>query len=777
MTNIQDGHSGGNSSTPPGREQRNIDLNDHPAHLFVIVDGERRGISPQDLELDGFTGTLQESFLDAHQPILFVLSELPRWDHLARWTVLRFITALSCPCSFRIVENGQDFQNLLDALLAMMDQGLDPEHFERVRRAAVEATAFVYPGAPTIACNRIADRLQELNIRGRHFDNLLRECRAAIRAIQGQDGNDQETSYLIDVLADAPVPENTVVPPGWRVSEAGVAMITSNTDDALLACPLVICGRRVDREDGTEWGELAWFRDGSWKRRIVPRALIATARTLVDLADFGLPVNGHNAKEVVRYLADFENANIEIMPREQVTRKMGHQGNHGEDGFLWGRQLITADGTGTELGGALSRITFRGGDDGEEQLVDGFHASGCLEGWMEGMRILQQFPRVRLAVYASLSTVLLAVLDTFNYVLSYSGTTSQGKTTALRIAASCWGRPNEGLPRAAIGTWDSSRVWIERASTVQCDHPLVLDDTKRARRVEDISQTIYDVTSGRGRGRGSVNGIRGTGTFHTVLIASGEAPITSFTRDGGTRARVLELWGSPFGEATTGTGTIVTDLNQVVMENYGHVGPQFAQYIVNSRTQWPTWQVAYRSLRQEYAEMAAGNSVAVRMAAHFAILDLTQALAAAAVCVPWSSSDLITDLWPTLIAETAEADQATAALRHVWSWAVSNSGAFWSQRPSAPPGAPNGGWAGRWEKGGDWDFVGFIRGKIVQILRDGEFEPEPILRTWRNREWLRMSPGRLWYRTRVDRSPDDLVAIQREVIDELVGADGESSSG
>jgi uncharacterized protein (DUF927 family) len=35
---------------------------------------------------------------------------------------------------------------------------------------------------------------------------------------------------------------------------------------------------------------------------------------------------------------------------------------------------------------------------------------------------------------------------------------------------------------------------------VENDLPLILDDTKRARRPEDIAQTIYDVTSGRSRG-------------------------------------------------------------------------------------------------------------------------------------------------------------------------------------------------------------------------------------------------------------------------------------
>ena len=53
------------------------------------------------------------------------------------------------------------------------------------------------------------------------------------------------------------------------------------------------------------------------------------------------------------------------------------------------------------------------------------------------------------------------------------------------------------------------------------------------------------------RGRGSPQGVQRTTRAHGVLLSTGEAPATSFTNDGGTRARTLCLWGSPFGGAGT----------------------------------------------------------------------------------------------------------------------------------------------------------------------------------------------------------------------------------
>src|SRR5262249_9142027 len=150
----------------------------------------------------------------------------------------------------------------------------------------------------------------------------------------------------------------------------------------------------------------------------------------------------------------------------------------------------------------------------------------------------------------------------------FSGPTSQGKTTTLRLAASCWGCPDETQQSAALGTWDSTRVWIERHSNVLHNIPLILDDTKRARR-NQVGQTLYDVANGRGRGRGSVKGTQASGTWQTLLISSGEAPITSFTEDGGTRARVLVVWGSPFGGNDDATAQTVQGVSETICENFG----------------------------------------------------------------------------------------------------------------------------------------------------------------------------------------------------------------
>ncbi len=785
MTSLPSSPGEGNG---PSSRTRHIDLSERPPSVVIIIGDQRIPVHPSELDIDQHAEQLSERLHQASSDPEFILSELFRWTESECWVIFQFIARITRSYVVKTNENGECFANLFDAMLSILEGDECVERCEFARRVAVLAAATVHPTALPSACSRIVSRLQALRVRGTRHTSLLREAQTAARAFHQQTrggGNEQEQErYLSELFPDAPLPPTLITPDRWGVAADGVRELRSASDEPVIAHPVMISRRLVDIVEGTEWLELLWWRDGRWQMRVVPRALVATPRTLTELADFGLPINSHNAKAVVRFLADFENANLSSLPLQQVSRRMGWHQYQGRRCFLWGRSLLThgeinvtsSDDEGEFFSDPSDAIIFRGGDQGEEQIVDGFSANGDFTVWFEAVRPLAQFPRVRFAINAALCPILLDVLDSPNFIVSFSGPTSQGKSTTLRVAASCWGQPDERSAQAAIGTWDATRVWRERAASVECDLPLILDDTKRARQFDDISQTIYDVVSGRGRGRGSLEGLRSSDAFRTVLISSGESPLTHATQAGGAYARVLELWGSPFDAATSETANLVTFLNESVCQNYGHAGPRFAQFLVNNQDHRGSWRERYQQLRREYEARASDNSVALRMAAHFAVLDLTVHLAAEAGCVPWPADALIQDLWPVLIAETADADQAAAALRYVWSWACANRETFRNSRESSGDRQPPHGWSGRWDaRGGDWTFVGFYQNRIHEVLQSGGFESNAILRTWRTRGWMRTSPDRPWLRSRVGDGLDDLAAIERQAIEEVLGGTVEES--
>jgi putative DNA primase/helicase len=765
-----------------------IDLG-RPAPLIVVVNQETIEIDPHNL-LRGIpdVNTCRDQWRSAPDSVFYDLCHLLEWSPEARWAVFLFIVELGLPYRVRSGPDAQPTTDLLEVVLGMMVGHDQTQRCENGRRAAVEVAALLYADCLPVACNRIRARLQELDLRGYRVGRLIAEASQMVHVRQATGEPPASAPRNVrEVFAECPVPDEVVVPPWWTLNATGLQRAGNHGDQVTLWTPLVITRRLSDVVTGTECLGLAWYRDGIWQEQVVKRTVLATSRSIVELAEYGLPITSNNAVDVVQYLHDFEAANAQELPQSHVTSQMGWQGEAGRGGFLWGQTLL--HGTLEHqpgLGGVLQPINqghlvFRGRDNGDNQLVAGYHSRGTFEGWCHAIRPLGNFPRARLTVYGALCAPLLEVLNASNFIFSYAGPTSSGKTTALRAGASCAGCPDEQEPSAALSTWDSSRVWIERAATVLTGHPLILDDTKRTRNVADVAQTIYDVATGRGRGRGSVDGLREVGTFCTVLLTSGEASITSFSQDGGTRARVLEIWGSPFCQTLDGIsrtseeiGRMLNELNEELLEHYGHALPLFVQFLIDRRHDWPGWRAHFRRLRQRFHRRAGTNAVAGRMAEHFAALRMTALLAHLAGIVPWGYRDVISASWGDLTDGTAEADRAAVALRYIWSWAESHREEFHGQRDASAP-APSQGWAGRWDRMVQplchtEGILCFFPHKLESLLEAAGFEPGAIRRMWAGRNWLRTLPGRSTYRVRM---PDNqlayLVAIEASAIRQAFG--------
>ncbi|HEU4753904.1 MAG TPA: DUF927 domain-containing protein, partial [Armatimonadota bacterium] len=353
-----------------------------------------------------------------------------------------------------------------------------------------------------------------------------------------------------DMLDDCPAPQ-LVIPGPYVLKPDATGRIAETEHGAGIATlapgPIIITGRARDTLSGQESLLLAWKREHHWERRVVERKQAITSRGLADLVDFGLPYIEEHGKQIATYLSRLEATNLGTLPCAKVTSHLGWQGNPEDAPFLCGNSLVLPGGE-IERAAALDperperwapdRVMFHGVGEGEQQIVAAFHAAGTRAGWEETLLKLVPYPRVMAVFYAAFCPPLLQILGVPNFIVDISHATTTGKTTSLRAAGSIYGNPYENAENTVVGTWDNSRTWLERSAHVVNDLVLILDDTKRARRAEDVAAGLYSVAQGRGRGRGTIRGIARSAHFHTVLLSSGEQPATSFTQDGGTRARV-----------------------------------------------------------------------------------------------------------------------------------------------------------------------------------------------------------------------------------------------
>ena len=650
------------------------------------------------------------------------------------------------------------FAALLDALPA----GLGAETIFAARGTLLRAADIWHSSNLELAHQLIQERFQARRY-PRPRLNTLRQEAASARQQAAPVEEDGSRQRVIDAIPGAPVAEGVVVPDGWLLTATGV--MEDGRGPMLMHAPLVISERLQNPDDGTEVLVLAHLRDGRWQSRIVDRGDAADSRAIIKYADFGFPFNSNNAAHAVEYLAAFEAANSETLPVAIVARQCGWKGMEQTPGFLFGTEFIP--GEPLNAGDPPAPVVrFHGGDRGDQQLAEGFATRGNMQGWLRTVGPLRRYPRVMLAIYTALATMLLRIFDAHNFALDFNGQTSMGKTTTLRVGASAYGSPDEGATPSAISTWAATPVWIERAAAILHGLPLILDDTKRVRDPKIIAPIVYAISNGRGVGRGTREGLAWTTSCSTILISSGEAAITSFSGDGGTRGRTLLLRGSPFERQDSETATIISALNVGIHEHHGHAGRAFVRFLMAERQRWPEFENRFRDRQRYYVERAAGDPVAARLAEHIALIDVAEWLVHEAIAFGWACENVVERLYPALIAGAPEADRASAALAHVMSWAAAHESEFW--RPDRSGFPPSPGWAGRWDRGENRRLISFLPHKLNEILRAGDFEPDPVLFEWHAREWLTTNPGKRLHRRRLAEQNPHMVTINRAAADTVV---------
>lgn len=599
----------------------------------------------------------------------------------------------------------------------------------------------------------------ELKKRGitRDVERAVQTHRRGLRLVTDADDAGETTAGQI--FADAPV-SGLVIPTNYQLTPEALIYSTvdeeSNQVRKITVCnaPVLLTGRTVDIDSGDQGVRLSWKRGADeWEHRVVDRDCVANAQKFVSLAKFGLPVTSNNAKDLVRYCDNFEAVNYSKLPASKTTSHFGWQGRNGAAGFLIGHTLIQPDGTAIDATMddrqiASAPIAFRTDIENAKVISSGYHSAGTLDAWRDAVNKLAGIPFPTIALFSSFAAPLLEILGCASFIVSLDGTTSQGKTTCQRIAASVWGDPDEARPGSTVRSWDSTAVGFERTAGILQSLPVIIDDTKRARKPGDIGHAIYAFAQGSGRVRGSVRGVANVMTWRTVMISSGEQPIVSFTEDGGTRMRVLALWGAPF---KTGAA-LVDELNLAVGFNYGHAGPAFIQALLRRRDEWPEWRARYEDFARDYTSRA-NTEKASRLAKYAAAVRLAGDLAVEILDLAFEkNADPFETCWKEIAGQADDAAGAERALELVYSWAAAHETHFVGRHLYDRDGAekiPSGGWAGKWPKDpAGWDFLAFFEPVLNDILTNAGFSPAAILGEWKERGWLDLKDSRMAFKRR-----------------------------
>ncbi|MEH7452299.1 DUF927 domain-containing protein [Gottfriedia acidiceleris] len=431
------------------------------------------------------------------------------------------------------------------------------------------------------------------------------------------------------------------IPSGYEASKHLYMYDKEGFPHVICNSPFVLSKRMKDIISGFTHLELTWINEGESHSITRLQGDLMTRKNLLELANFGFPVNEINAKMLISYMDKFLLENGSTIPTSKVTSKLG---------FIKGKFILPTKVIGTD-----EEISFKANEGGDIQFVESIRSQGTVEDWINHVfSKVKNYPKPLALLLSSLASPIIKDFNINPFIVDLSGSTGQGKTVAEEVAASVWGNP-----QGYVMSWNATRVAIERRSALLNSLPLFLDDTKKANNVKEIQNIIYQFSNGRGKMRGQLKGSQIDETWHNIMLSSGEAPITKFSNSGGVAGRVLPLNDRPFGESKD--VSFFSDLSSAYTQYFGSIGVNFIEWYINlSKDDFES----YRQLYVEYCKAltkGTDQETIKRIARYMAILFVVANMLKQGFKIDIDLS-LLDNLWQEIINTNQEADIPKKAL-------------------------------------------------------------------------------------------------------------------
>jgi putative DNA primase/helicase len=274
---------------------------------------------------------------------------------------------------------------------------------------------------------------------------------------------------------------------------------------------------RTRADDANGWGYLLEFADpdGNAKAWAMPSALLSGegAEWAGRLRDMGLRMApGTGARNFIAQYIDTRN------PAERVTCT-DRVGWHGSIYVLPSSSIGKAEGR---------RYVFQS-DAGME---DTFRQHGTLDQWRDRVAALaQDNSRLVFALCCAFAGPMLRLVGMESGGFHLRGTSSMGKTTALKVAASVWGRPT------FMQRWRTTDNALEATAVQHCDCTLILDEFGQLDpRV--AGECAYMLANDQEKGRNTRGGFnRKRRTWRLLFLSSGEVSLADHMAEAGKRTQ------------------------------------------------------------------------------------------------------------------------------------------------------------------------------------------------------------------------------------------------
>lgn len=478
---------------------------------------------------------------------------------------------------------------------------------------------------------------------------------------------------------------------GWTASDTGIYG-TDKMGFEVVACyhPIMPVQRLVNIDTGIHKVKLAFSLGKRWNSVIEDRNVISDSRSIIGLSKYGVMVNSETSKPLVRYLADVEQMNYNLIPEVSSVGRLGWIDDYGFSPYV-------------------EDLVF----DGEEEYRTRFESiqeKGSRKKWLDCVRSVRAGKTpgnviARIVLAASFASVLVKPCNCLPFFVHLWGGTETGKTVGLLLAASVWADPEVGK---YIQTFNATEVGKELGAAFCNSMPLIIDELQLIKdNRKDFDRMIYQLSEGVGRARGrKQGGLQKTPTWRNCILTTGEFPIISPNSGAGAVNRTIEidchaehLFDDPKQVATT------------LYSNYGFAGYEFVERLMEDGA-----QERVQELQESMQDALKAGDTMDKQTASAALI-----LAADRLSEEWIFQDGILlrpdDIRPYLVSKDT-VNQNGRALQFLYDFININQARF---GPDAE--------AHQGEVWGDLDddYAYIIRSKFDQILQDEGFNASAFL--------------------------------------------------
>lgn len=299
--------------------------------------------------------------------------------------------------------------------------------------------------------------------------------------------------------------------PRFEIDNRGIWWINVRTDKdgdiieaepLLLSDPIDIIGTGQDN-DGAYY-RIIKFKDKitrQQKTAALPQAEIADGKCWGRLGFYGLSIESNPTKR--RKLADY----LQKEGSQTAFTITDRAGWHKDTYIMPSGETITA----TDKDPAIIY-------NGDTSQAKAYQPNGELTDWQQNIaRYAAGNSRLCLALGASFAAPLLSLLNEESGGFHLMGDSSDGKTTAAKVALSVWGKPSGSLL-----SWSGTKIGFSNTAAARNDGLLVLDEIGQAS-PHVIGDTVYSVMNGINKVQGAKQGgNRALSRWKVMMFSTGE---------------------------------------------------------------------------------------------------------------------------------------------------------------------------------------------------------------------------------------------------------------